>query len=150
MTYDGWASVRSAADFQRPRNHASLRVLDDQLVDGRLLADRRLELRAQPLGQPGPRDAGGAGLAGLVPRRRPGVGHLDVAPLQQLVVEVDHPLRLREPLRVGLVGPHLRRRHVHAQRLQGARHGRRTAAPGAHHEDHAALDRVGVSDTGAA
>ena len=130
------AERRGLPEPQEPRQP---RVLDHQLVDGRLLADRLLELRPQPVGQPGPGDAGGAGLAGLVPRRRPGVGHLDVAPLQQLVVEVDHPLRLREPLRVGLVGPHLGRRHVHAQRLQRARHGRRTAAPGADHEHDAAL-----------
>ena len=120
---------RRAPQAQEP---GEPRVLDHQL---RALA----ELRLQPLVQALPQWLEGAELARLEPRGRPRVADLHVAALEQLVVEVDHPLRLTEPSRVGVVGLHLRLRHVHAERLQRAGHRAGAAPSGPDHEDHPTL-----------
>ena len=115
----------------KPHEPRQKRVLHDQL--GATLD----ELLLEPLVQPAAHRLEVVDLAGLEPRRGAGVGDRDVGAAQQLVVEVDHPLRLTEALGVGLVGVHLRLRHVHAQRLEGAGERARAAAAGADDEDDA-------------
>ena len=114
------------------------RVLDHQLssVVG--------ELRLEPVGQPCPQRAPRRQLAGLEPRTRPGVTDLNVAAAEQLVVQVDDPLRFAEALGVGLVGLHLGLGHVHAQGLEGAGHGAGAAAAGADDKHDPPLQRGAV------
>ena len=85
-----------------------------------------------------PSAPGGAGLAGLVPGGRPGVGDLHVAALEQRGVQVDHPLRLALDRRAGRVGLDLGLRHVHPEGLQRTGEGAGPGAAGSDHEHHAA------------
>ena len=109
------------------------RVLDQHLLVRELLG--------QPLGEP----LGvllGRPLLGQLGDLGPGVERAEHRrPLEQALVEVDHPLGLEEAARVGLVGGHLGLGEVQPEHAQRARRRAGAAAPGT--RDH---DQPGHSD----
>ena len=104
-----------------------VRVLDDDLL--------RLQLAGQPLVQLGGGDAGLDVVADEVHRRRAAVDVEERELLEVPLVEVDDPLRLVEPARVGLRRLDLGLRHVQAEALQGAGQRAGAAATGAGDQD---------------
>ncbi len=125
---------RAVADRRDPpqaEEPAQPRVLDDQLV-------ALGEVAVEPLGGLDALGLAGGDPAGLEPGLGSRVADLDAGVLEQAVVVLDHPGRLAEALRVGLVGDHLGLRDVQPHQLHEARQRARAAAAGAGDEQHLA------------
>jgi hypothetical protein len=93
------------------------------------------QLAGEPLVELAGRDAGLDVVRDDVDGGRAAVDVEERELLEVALVEVDDPLRLVEPARVGLRRLDLGLRHVEAQPLEGAGEGARAAAAGAGHQD---------------
>ena len=109
-----------------------VRVLDHDLVARLVVLG---QLAGQPLVQLTGREAGPDVARDDVDGGRAAVDVEERELLEVALVEVDDPLRLVEPARVGLGRLDLGLRHVEAEPLQGAGEGARAAAPGTGHQD---------------